>query len=404
MSEVRRNSAAAVVLLVVLRLAIGWHLLYEGLWKINTLSTATPWTSAGYLKNSAGPMRDTFRSMAGDPNDLDWLNYDTVSARWDDWAARFRSHYQLTDNQAGSLYRLIEGSHTKVGKRLAFGEPLEKLDVKLNVGDSVIWYDESAKQLYVDADKPLQPGEKQRLEGLVKSRTDADAAAFRTALERLYDKQKKGMGYRRKLLGALGGDPEVVGDEGAQLVGKAAQYRTMLAEYETDRSRASTSFQWDHLNHTWGEIQTLRSELVGPIRAMEAELHEKAQEILTTDQLSAGPVPEPWTPLRITDVLTIAGLTILGALLILGLFTRLSAVVAAFMLFNFYLAMPPWPGVPEPPGTEHSFIINKNLIEVFALLGIAALPTGRWFGLDRLVSYCWGRCCGKKKSTANSAS
>jgi len=56
------------------------------------------------------------------------------------------------------------------------------------------------------------------------------------------------------------------------------------------------------------------------------------------------------------------------------------------MLLNFYLVLPPWPGVPQPAGPEHAFIVNKNLIEIVALLGIAALPTGSWFGLD-------GLCC-----------
>ena len=69
------------------------------------------------------------------------------------------------------------------------------------------------------------------------------------------------------------------------------------------------------------------------------------------------------TSLRTVNNMTIAGLTILGALLVLGLGTRIAALAAAFMLFNFYMAMPPWPGVPEVPGPEHSFIINKNGIQ-----------------------------------------
>ena len=50
--------------------------------------------------------------------------------------------------------------------------------------------------------------------------------------------------------------------------------------------------------------------------------------------------------------------------------------------------MPPWPGyedLAEMAGPEHSFIVNKNLIEVIALFAIAAMPTGQWFGFDRLV-------------------
>lgn len=78
----------------------------------------------------------------------------------------------------------------------------------------------------------------------------------------------------------------------------------------------------------------------------------------------------------------------LGALLLVGLFSRAAAAAAALLLLSFYLAVPPWPGVEElieTAGPEHSFLINKNLIEVIALLGIMCMPTGQWFGLDRLI-------------------
>lgn len=386
MPELSRISLAAVILLVVLRLAIGWQLLYEGLWKIDTLSTSKPWTSAGYLKNSVGPLRDTFREVAGDPDELGLLDYDTTAGNWIQWATDFRDHFKLNEQQNDQLYRLLYGSQAKVGNRQAFAEALNTLPVeKLNVSQEIIWYDAKAKRLYVNAEKFLQPDEKAKLESLVAGRDDQEAADFRRALERLYDRQKKGMGYLKKLAGALKGNPELIGNEDWQRLGKLDQYKRQLAEYNRDYAKAETAFEWDHLQHTWTKLQALRSELTGPIKAMEAEMKEDAQAILTTEQLAAGPVPERWTPLKFTDIATITGLTGLGILLLLGLFTRFASLAAAFMLFNFYMAMPPWPGVPEIPGPEHSFIINKNLIEVFALLAIAAVPTGQWFGLDRLL-------------------
>lgn len=389
MSEIRQVSIAAAVLLVALRLAIGWQLLYEGLWKIDTLGTPKPWTSAGYLKASEGPLRSTFRAMAGDPDDLSWLDYDVMSARWDDWARRFTRHYGLDDRQAAALQRLLDGAAEKLGDRQVYAEALAKLPEgvsQLNVSSRIIWHDAAAKKLYVDARMLLLPDDKARLESLVAGRTDAEAQEFISSLNRLYDRQKKGLGYRQKLAGALRGNPELVGNADWQRLGKLEQYKQQLAVYERDRAQARTAFQWDHVNHAWGQLQSLRSELSGPVKSLDAELKERADKLLSTGQLARGPVPEPWTMLRITDLLTIAGLTILGGLLLVGLLTRCSAVLAAFMLFNFYMAMPPWPGVPEAAGTEHSLIINKNLIEVIALLGIAALPTGLWFGLDGLLA------------------
>ena len=57
--------------------------------------------------------------------------------------------------------------------------------------------------------------------------------------------------------------------------------------------------------------------------------------------------------------------------------------------------MPPFPGLPEAPGPDHSFIVNKNIIMAIALLAIALMPTGQWFGVDSLLSRPCRRCCGK---------
>ena len=185
--------------------------------------------------------------------------------------------------------------------------------------------------------------------------------------------------------------------EKLQRVGDVDLYRSMLNAHKEELASADQDFQWDHLNHTWGKIQTRRTGLVGPVKALDRELKEKAQNLLSLEQLSRGPVSRPWTGLRISDTLTIAGLTILGAMLIMGLAARWAASLAAVMLFMFYLAMPPWLGVPEIPGPEHSFIVNKNLIEVVALVAIAALPTGCWFGVDGLLGgLCRRRSPAKK--------
>ena len=46
------------------------------------------------------------------------------------------------------------------------------------------------------------------------------------------------------------------------------------------------------------------------------------------------------------------------------------------------------PYLPESPKAEgHYLYINKNIIEMFALLALAFLPTGRWAGLDGLLQF-----------------
>jgi thiosulfate dehydrogenase [quinone] large subunit len=57
--------------LVSLRIAIGWHFLYEGLVKLFNSS----WTSSGYLMDSQGFMAPTYRALAGDPDVLNIVDH-----------------------------------------------------------------------------------------------------------------------------------------------------------------------------------------------------------------------------------------------------------------------------------------------------------------------------------------
>ena len=383
MSDVRRVSAFAITMLVLLRVAIGWQLLYEGLWKFDTLSTPKPWSAAGYLKNAEGPLRDVFRNMAGDPDDLDWLNYDVVAARWDNWAKSAKQQFSLDQRQKDRLDRLLNGAEDYRAELdgLPDGVELEKAGGFVK---KVIKFDPTAKRLIVSKYR-LQPSEKDKLLKLVEGQTGPQVDKYKAAIKKVFDAASKTLSYKEKLAASVRGNPDVVGSEKLQYVGELEQYRGMLKKYNSDRAVAKTAFEWDHLNYTWKDLQSRRSALTGPIKAMEKEFHEKALSQIGAAQLKRGPVPEPWTALRISNVLTIIGLVALGICLIIGLFTRFSALMAAFMVFSFYMVWPPFPGVPVAPGPEHSFIVNKNLIEVFALIAIAATSSGIWFGLDGIV-------------------
>src|SRR5512138_694399 len=79
------------------------------------------------------------------------------------------------------------------------------------------------------------------------------------------------------------------------------------------------------------------------------------------------------------------GLTLVGLALILGLFTRLASWFGAGMLLLYYLAYPPFGGFGYGALAEGNYlIVNKNLIELFALVIIAFTQSGDFFGLDIL--------------------
>lgn len=57
--------------LVALRIAIGWHFLYEGLVKILSPS----WSSSGYLMDSKGFLAPIYQSMASNPGILKFVDF-----------------------------------------------------------------------------------------------------------------------------------------------------------------------------------------------------------------------------------------------------------------------------------------------------------------------------------------
>lgn len=84
------------------------------------------------------------------------------------------------------------------------------------------------------------------------------------------------------------------------------------------------------------------------------------------------------------DTLMKYGLTAIGLLLILGLFTRAAALGAASLLILFYLSNPPWIGVHFMAGEGSYLIVDKNLVEMAAALVVASFPAGLILGLDLL--------------------
>jgi thiosulfate dehydrogenase [quinone] large subunit len=92
------------------------------------------------------------------------------------------------------------------------------------------------------------------------------------------------------------------------------------------------------------------------------------------------------------NLITMWGLTIVGALLILGLFTRLASLAGMVFVLMFYFAAPPWIGYFYAIPTEGSYlIVNKNLVEVAALAVIFFTGSGLAYGLDRIVRGLVGR-------------
>src|SRR5262245_47156729 len=111
-----RVSVWTAVFLVLLRLAIGWHFLFEGLHKVHSTYTDRPFTSAGFFREAEGPLGGWMRQyVVGDaeaealerltptperPNVQPHDRCPPALARdWQAYLDRFAKHFELTDAQ-----------------------------------------------------------------------------------------------------------------------------------------------------------------------------------------------------------------------------------------------------------------------------------------------------------------
>ncbi len=181
---------------------------------------------------------------------------------------------------------------------------------------------------------------------------------------------------------------------------KVAKYfHDLDAVLSVENNENAMSFDEERAADARKALETDRKALVQVVDAWTDTLRDAWIGLATPDQTAeAGKYQPAWTQLDWIDQLTMWGLFFTGLCLMLGLFTPVAALGGANYLMMFYLSMPPFPGLPAGPMTEgHYYIVNKNMIEFFACLALAATPNGLWVGLDALLFGWIGR--GKRNAS-----
>lgn len=103
-------------------------------------------------------------------------------------------------------------------------------------------------------------------------------------------------------------------------------------------------------------------------------------------------VPKNWTLIDVIDWTTRWFLLVVGIMLMIGLCTRLSCFAAAGFLLLTILTQPAVPWLPAPPVSEGNYLfVNKNVIEIVALLALMTTRSGKWAGLDAILCGIFGR-------------
>lgn len=103
----------AALFLVLLRTAIGWHFLTEGLEKVNP-PDGKPFTAENYLRNATGPLDWWFRAQVPDVDSLQALSRDhngqptMLKETWQDELEKVSEHFHFTPEQREKAEKALQ--------------------------------------------------------------------------------------------------------------------------------------------------------------------------------------------------------------------------------------------------------------------------------------------------------
>jgi uncharacterized membrane protein YphA (DoxX/SURF4 family) len=163
-----------------------------------------------------------------------------------------------------------------------------------------------------------------------------------------------------------------------------------VARYRQERGRAGVTSLRDQIATIEGELYGNLNQWMATIDDMWVNYQRDLNALANADQARRGQLKLPAPGQKILDTKRIDVIipyfdVIVGAFLILGLFTRISALAAAGFLASIVATQ--WPGY---PGAAESIY---QQIELFACLVLAATGAGRFAGLDYFLGLLWRRYC-----------
>jgi uncharacterized membrane protein YphA (DoxX/SURF4 family) len=310
----------------VLRLCLGCHFLYEGVWKIEH---ADEFSAEPFLSQAKGPVSAFFYAMIPDQY------------------GRQRLEIGKVKNETDELVEGVDCSPIV----LRWGEIRQNLVAYLNPGPAA---GEEAKKTYdkfkADSEATLKKAGQSLQNYFTDKETVEAIKTYFNSLDR-FEKESE---------------------------------RDQNAPFQKER-------RWNRMMELRGEAKVWVDEIENRERVFVGELREQMPDEyrvkITT--LPGGWKPWKWSQMQFINFTVTFGITAIGLCLLSGLFTRLAALGgAAFMCF-VVLTQPAWPGIypPDLPQLGHALIINKDFLEMVALLVIASSPAGRWGGLDHFVHY-----------------
>lgn len=342
---------------MILRVFVGYHFFYEGTSKLR----APNWTSEHFLRGAKGPLTPMFHQMLDDPDgqlrlcakqietpegeskwvvdsqltELVWANF--VDAAIDHYGFNSQELVDELQTRREATRQQIESARSSGSSGVDTRE-LER--IRKNDELAILSIRTQAKR----AKSILESHQAELVDWLSFNKTELLAH---------YKTQDRLIGFERD------------GVNRGQVAQEVDSIRGQLDSVVSDRKKKTA--QW------YGEIKTMWDSLESQINGL-AVGPQIEKESLALHR----PFDQPASALKIIDRVIPWFDTIVGALLILGLFTRFASLSAGLFLASVVASQAPWVAGAKPTFYE--------TVELLALFVIFATCAGRYGGLDFFFS------------------
>lgn len=342
----RFHFVLAFVALMMLRVVVGFHFFKEGTDKLKS----GDFTAEYFLDAAKGPLAPYFHELIDGrdgryrfclSDDGHSLDPELTFAIWEDFLDRAYGHFKFGDAKIEA--DLIE-------RRAVLAERIVQARI------------DNDTSVDVDQLETLRADDEQNIKKL---RRQADAgekilAAHQQELQDWIDvNEAEVLAYFKSADRIDGFDRD--GTAAVLVATQVDSLREQVASIKADRKKQQLAWA-AQIDAMWDSYEQQILQL--PID------RQRSEKALSLHR----PFAQPNSRLQWINRLIPWFDTIVGGLLIIGLFTRLASLAAALFLVSVIAAQPPW-----IPGTEPTYLYA---VELFALLVIFATCAGRFGGLD----------------------
>jgi len=391
-----------VVLLVALRVAIGGHFFSQG---VNHYFDEK-WSSEGFLRQAVGPWESFYKSKA--PDFHGWDQY--VAHPYQTPADSAKSK----DNAKSEKVIGRKGETSKSGQAPAEADQKTPPDEGAPKGEPK---KESSKS---DSAAPAAAEIAAKEEPTEGDPQPADKEAAAKKRDPATDQEKQlQLHYSHPVYGRFA---KQVADDWNDLGQEVSAHYGFDDKQNDDANIEFERAKWAMLNYlatiadelriyqnevgrletmgkAWGSadirfvserVKDKRNELrakpgvwIADVRSIENDYLDRLNHQIADEMQrdTAGEYTLPATQLERSDRIVTILMLVCGGCLIVGLFTRIAALLCAAFLFLVMMSQPPW------IAGALATLFPYQFVEFLALITLATTAVGRWLGLDFLVHF-----------------